>query len=61
MKRIQYQEPSFDIRAKWQYNNFMFLLQGMIAEKITGKSWEENVREKIFKPLGMNKTNFSIK
>jgi CubicO group peptidase (beta-lactamase class C family) len=61
MKRIQYQEPSFDIRAKWQYNNFMFLLQGMITEKITGKLWEENVREKIFKPLGMNKTNFSIK
>ncbi|TMP27226.1 serine hydrolase domain-containing protein, partial [Pseudoalteromonas rubra] len=21
MKRIQYQEPTFDIRAKWQYNN----------------------------------------
>jgi CubicO group peptidase (beta-lactamase class C family) len=61
LKRIQYQEPSFDIRAKWQYNNFMFLLQGMIAEKLTGKSWEDNIREKIFKPLGMNKTNFSVK
>ena len=39
MKRIQYMEPSAGIREKWQYNNFMFLLQGMITEKITGKSW----------------------
>mgnify|MGYP006187970257 CR=1 FL=1 len=25
----------------------MFLAQGMVIEKITGKSWEENVRETI--------------
>jgi CubicO group peptidase (beta-lactamase class C family) len=60
MKRIQYMEPSAGIRERWQYNNFMFLLQGMIAEKMTGKSWEENIRENIFKPLGMTASNFSI-
>ncbi|MCX6205160.1 MAG: serine hydrolase [Bacteroidetes bacterium] len=60
MKRIQYMEPSYGLREKWQYNNFMFLLQGMVAEKITGTSWENNVQEKIFKPLGMNSSNFSI-
>jgi CubicO group peptidase (beta-lactamase class C family) len=60
MKRIQYMEPSFGIREKYQYNNFMFLLQGIIAEKITGKRWEENIRENIFKPLGMNQSNFSV-
>ena len=60
MKRIQYMEPSYGLREKWQYNNFMFLLQGMVAEKITGTSWENNVQEKIFKPLGMNNSNFSV-
>jgi hypothetical protein len=60
MKRVQYQEPSAGIRERWQYNNFMFMLQGMIAEKITGKTWEENVAEKFFKPLGMTTSNFSI-
>lgn len=60
MKRIQYMEPSFGLREKWQYNNFMYLMQGMVTEKITGKSWEENVKEKIFKPLGMNQSNLSI-
>ncbi|MBY0480215.1 MAG: serine hydrolase [Chitinophagaceae bacterium] len=60
MKRIQFMEPSFGVRERWQYNNFMFLLQGLVAEKITGTSWENNVREKIFKPLGMNSSNFSV-
>ena len=61
LKRIQYMEPSYGIREKWQYNNFMFLLQGMVTEKLTGKSWEENVQERIFNPLGMTHSNFSIK
>ncbi|MCX6225024.1 MAG: serine hydrolase [Bacteroidia bacterium] len=60
MQRIQYLEPSAGLREKYQYNSFMFFLQGMVAEKLTGKSWEENVRERIFTPLGMTNTNFSV-
>ena len=61
MRRIQYQEPTATPRQTWQYNNFMFLLQGMISEKLTGKSWEKNIQEKIFTPLGMSSSNISIK
>jgi CubicO group peptidase (beta-lactamase class C family) len=61
MRRVQYMEPSAGLREKWQYNNFMFFLQGMVAEKLTGKSWEENVKERIFTPLGMTNSNFSVK
>lgn len=60
MQRIQYQEPTAPNRQRWQYNNYMFLAQGVIAEKLTGKTWEENIREKIFKPLGMTNSNVSI-
>ena len=60
MKRIQYQEPNAGIREKWQYNNFMFLVQGMMAEKLTGKSWEENIQQRFFDSLGMKRSNFSI-
>lgn len=60
LRRIQYHEPTAAIRQTWQYNNFMFLVQGMIAEKLTGKSWEENIKEKIFSPLGMSSSNLSI-
>jgi CubicO group peptidase (beta-lactamase class C family) len=60
LQRIRYQQPTFGIRERWQYNNFMFLTQGMIAEKITGKSWEENIKTNIFQPLGMTRTTTSL-
>src|SRR5579871_605314 len=60
LQRIQYMEPSAGLREKWQYNNFMFFAQGVVVEKLSGKKWEDNVREKIFDPLGMKKSNFSI-
>ena len=60
VRRIEFQQPSSRVREKYQYNNLMFVLQGLIVEKVTGSSWEENVVEKIFKPLGMNRSNLSI-
>ena len=59
--RIQYMEPTYPLRRQWQYNNFMFVTQGAIAEKLTGKTWEENIREKIFTPLGMNSSEFTVR
>ncbi|MEO0895231.1 MAG: serine hydrolase [Bacteroidota bacterium] len=60
LMRVKYQEPFTGVRQQWYYNNFMFLAQGVIAEKITGKSWEDNVRERFFKPLGMERSNCTI-
>lgn len=60
VRRIQYLEPTFPLRRQWQYNNFMFVAQGSIIEKITGKSWESNIKEHILQPLNMNNSNFSI-
>lgn len=59
-QRIKHMEPSVGIRQAFQYNNFMFLLQGMIAEKYYGKSWEEAIRENILKPLDMKRTAMTI-
>ena len=58
--RIAHQEPFTGLRNKWYYNNFMFLTQGVIAERITGKSWEQNIRDRFFKVLGMDRSNVSI-
>ncbi|HSF45144.1 MAG TPA: serine hydrolase [Chitinophagaceae bacterium] len=55
--RIRFFENSANLREKWQYNNFMFLAQGCLAEKLSGKKWEELVSEKIFLPLGMNNSS----
>ncbi|WP_300662855.1 serine hydrolase [Fluviicola sp.] len=60
IERIKYMEPNMKLREKWQYNNWMFLLQGMIAEKITDKTWEQNIRERFFAPLNMTRSNTDI-
>lgn len=60
VSRLQYMEPANPLRKQFEYNNFMFLLQGVVAEKLTGKSWETNIRERILEPLDMNSTFFSI-
>ncbi len=58
--RIQYMEPTYGVRQKWQYNNFMFASQGALVEHLSGKSWGDNVKEKFFMPLGMTRSNVSI-
>jgi CubicO group peptidase (beta-lactamase class C family) len=60
VQELAYLEPSADLRAKFQYNNLMFLTAGYLEEVVTGKTWEEAVRERILSPLGMKRTNFSV-
>ncbi|MEM7037579.1 MAG: serine hydrolase, partial [Bacteroidota bacterium] len=60
-QRLRYFEPTESFRAKWQYQNLMYMTAGWLAEKVTGKTWEELVDERIFTPLGMKRSNTSVK
>ena len=60
VRKLAYLEPSADLREKWQYNNLMYLTAGYLTEVITGKSWEDAVRDRVLNPLGMKRTNFSV-
>lgn len=60
VERMRYLEPSAAPRAKWQYNNLGYVAAGYLAERITGKTWERNVQERVLDPLGMTRTNFSV-
>lgn len=46
-------KPAYSFRGDFRYNNITFIIAAKIIEKVTGKSWEENVQERIFNPLGM--------
>ena len=61
IQRIRYQEPTAGIREVYQYNNFMFLAQGVLAEKLYNRKWEQLIKEKFFDSLGMMSSNFSVK
>lgn len=57
--RLPYLEPEVQLREKFIYNNFMYLLQGELIEELTGQSWRENLQEHILSPLEMNDTKTS--
>src|SRR5258708_18223955 len=43
----------FDPGTKWQYSNTNYVIAGLIVEKASGKSLLQFLRERVFKPLGM--------
>src|SRR5216684_1031642 len=56
---LRHLEPSRDIRASFQYSNLGYTVAGMVAERITGLSWEDFTRARIMMPLGMTHIGFS--
>lgn len=59
-KNLHHLEATQDFREGWQYQNLMFMTAGYLVGKLTGKPWEKNVEERIFKPLGMTHSNLSV-
>jgi CubicO group peptidase (beta-lactamase class C family) len=46
-------KPTFAPGAHWSYSNSNFLLLGAVIEKVTGKSYDDFIREAVFRPAGM--------
>jgi CubicO group peptidase (beta-lactamase class C family) len=60
VRRLAYLEPTADLREKFQYNNLMFLTAGYLVETLTGRKWEDSIRQLVLEPLGMERSNFSV-
>jgi D-alanyl-D-alanine carboxypeptidase len=43
--------------AAWNYSNTNYILLGMVIEKVTHDSWENQVTRRIIIPLGLHHTN----
>jgi CubicO group peptidase (beta-lactamase class C family) len=59
-ERLKYLEPQEPMRQTFLYNNLMFSAVGQIIELKSGQRWEQFVREKIFTPLDMKTTTYSV-
>jgi CubicO group peptidase (beta-lactamase class C family) len=57
VKRAKYLKPAYGFRSGYGYSNIMFIAAGEIFPAVTGKQWKDFVKERIFKPLGMETTN----
>ncbi|NCD69606.1 serine hydrolase [Mucilaginibacter agri] len=53
MAKLGSVKAPYQFRTKWGYTNAAFVTAGEIIPRITGKTWEQYIKENIFAPLGM--------
>jgi CubicO group peptidase (beta-lactamase class C family) len=58
LEGITTKEPEAIPGTRYIYSNAGYSIAGHMAETVTGKSWEDLMREKIFQPLGMTSGGF---
>jgi CubicO group peptidase (beta-lactamase class C family) len=61
LHRLRFQKPASSFRSHYAYTNFGFTAAAVAAAKAEGKSWEDLIAEKLFKPLGMKSTSARFK
>src|SRR5467141_3616562 len=57
--RLRFMKPASSFRSHYAYDNLMYIAARQIIPGVTGKTWEDYIREKILLPLGMTTTNLS--
>jgi len=57
--RLRFLKPATSFRTTYAYNNLMFVTAGQVVAAISGKSWDDYVRETLLLPLGMKNSNTS--
>jgi CubicO group peptidase (beta-lactamase class C family) len=58
VKKFASNDLEFEPGSKFSYNNSGYFLLGAIIEKITGRPYEQVIKEKIFEPLGMKNSGY---
>lgn len=61
LRRVRFLRPSWSMRARYGYQNIMYLAAGQTVAAVAKKPWDAVVRERIFEPLGMTATNTSTR
>ena len=58
VKKYTSGDLEFPPGSKFEYDNSGYFLLGAIIERVTGKTYEQALRERIFDPLGMSDTGY---
>jgi CubicO group peptidase (beta-lactamase class C family) len=59
VRRMKYAKPNAGFRARFQYQNVMFVVAGYAVGQVSGGTWDQFVERRIFAPLGMTETDTS--
>jgi CubicO group peptidase (beta-lactamase class C family) len=57
LKRIRYIKPATSFRSTFAYQSVTYMAAGEIVRAISGKSWDDFTRDRIFHPLGMKESS----
>ena len=57
--QLRYMKPASSFRSVFAYDNLLYMTAGQIIPSVTGTSWDDFVRQRIFSPLGMTASNVS--
>jgi len=61
VRRVRYLRPSWSLRSQFGYQNIMYITAGQVVAKVSGKSWDDFVRDRLFTPLGMSSSSTTIR
>lgn len=56
LHRMQAIPLAYSLRASFIYQNLMYMTAGEVIKKISGKTWDDFITERLFIPLGMTHT-----
>lgn len=56
LHRMRLAVPAYPFRGGYTYQNIMYLAAGELLAKVSGKTWAEFMKERLFAPLGMSNT-----
>jgi CubicO group peptidase (beta-lactamase class C family) len=56
IRRLRFIKPATSFRSAYAYDNLLYIVAGQLIPAVTGKSWDDFVRDRIFTPLGMTNT-----
>jgi CubicO group peptidase (beta-lactamase class C family) len=52
-RRLRYIKPATSFRSAYAYDNVLYLVAGELIEAVSGKTWEDFVRDRILARVGM--------
>jgi CubicO group peptidase (beta-lactamase class C family) len=56
IRRLRFIKPATSFRSAYAYDNLLYIAAGQLIPAVTGKSWDDFVKDRIFTPLGMTNT-----
>ncbi len=54
--QMRYLKPAYSFRSSFIYQNLMYMTAGEVIHKVSGKTWDDFIKERLFTPLGMTHT-----